>query len=89
MNCAIMKQNTKKEKELYTEHFKEKIKLARKNAGYTQQQVEDNTGIPRSTICRIETGQREPTIENLAILIDFYEVSADWILGTGIKKGKE
>lgn len=71
---------------MYTEHFQQKIKTARINLGYTQQQVAEETGIPRSTISRIESGTRQPDIENLGILIDFYEVSADWILGTGIKK---
>lgn len=71
---------------MYTEIFQMKIKEARKNSGYTQQQVEDNTGISRNTISRIENGTREPNIETLGKLIDFYEVSADWILGTGIKK---
>lgn len=71
---------------MYTEIFRMKIKEARKNSGYTQQQVEDNTGISRNTISRIESGSREPNIETLGKLIDFYEVSADWILGTGIKK---
>ncbi len=71
---------------MYAEHFKEKIKAARKNAGYTQQQVADATGIPRATISRLESGTRQPELENLGKLIDFYEVSADWILGTGIKK---
>ncbi len=73
---------------MYTEHFYEKIKLARTEAGYTQQQVEQATGIPRTTICRIENGTRQPDIENLCKLIDFYEVSADWILGTG-KRNRE
>lgn len=72
---------------MYTEQFAVKMKTARANAGYTQQQVADITGIPRTTICKIESGNREPNIENLGKLIDFYEVSADWILGTGIKKG--
>lgn len=71
---------------MYTEHFTQKIKAARTDAGYTQQQVAVETGIPRSTISRIESGTRQPDIENLGILIDFYEVSADWILGTGKKK---
>lgn len=70
---------------MYTEHFTQKIKAARTDAGYTQQQVAIETGIPRSTISRIESGTRQPDIENLGILIDFYEVSADWILGTGKK----
>ena len=71
---------------MYTEHFIQKIKTARTEAGYTQQQVAEETGIPRSTISRIESGTRQPDLENLGILIDFYEVSADWILGTGKKK---
>lgn len=71
---------------MYSEHFTKKIKLARKNAGYTQKQVEEITGIPQATICRIEKGEREPNIENLGILADFYEVSLDWLIGTGIKK---
>lgn len=70
---------------MYAENFREKIKAARKIAGYTQQQVSDATGIPRSTISRLESGTREPELENLGKLIDFYEVSADWILGTNIK----
>jgi len=71
---------------MYAEHFANKIKAARLNAGYTQQQVADATGIARNVICRLETGTRQPDLENLGILIDFYEVSADWILGTGKKK---
>lgn len=70
---------------MYAEHFAEKIKLARIQAGYTQQQVTDATGISRTTISRLETGTRQPELENLGTLIDFYEVSADWILGTGKK----
>lgn len=68
---------------MYAEHFKDKIKTARLDAGYTQQQVADATGISRAIISRLESGTRQPDLENLGRLIDFYEVSADWILGTG------
>ena len=71
---------------MYRESLPEKMKLARKNAGYTQKQVAALTGISQAIISNIENGNREPSIENLGILIDFYEVSADWILGTGIKR---
>ncbi len=71
---------------MYAEHFREKIKAARLDAGYTQKQVADETGISRTTICRLEKGKREPDLESMGKLIDFYEVSADWILGTGKKK---
>lgn len=73
---------------MYAKHFKDKIKAARLNAGYTQQQAADATGIPRYTISKLETGSREPDLNTLGKLIDFYEVSADWILGTNIKGHK-
>lgn len=68
---------------MYKENFHNKIKKARNEAGYTQQQVADLTGISRVTITRLESGTREPSLEDLGTLIDFYEVNADWILGTG------
>lgn len=68
---------------MYKENFAWKIKKAREDAGYTQQQVAELTGISRVIIARLETGAREPSLENLGTLIDFYEVKADWILGTG------
>lgn len=67
---------------MYKEHFHIAIKNARESKGYTQQYVADNTGISRNIIAKLENGTREPSIENLGILIDFYNVSADSILGT-------
>ncbi len=71
---------------MYKEAFHQKLKKARIEAGYTQKQISEITRIPQNTLSRYETGEREPDIENLCILIDFYEVSADWILGTGMKR---
>lgn len=71
---------------MYAEHFKEKIRKARLDAGYTQQQVSEITGIAQNVISRLESGKRQPDLENIGILIDFYEVSADWVFGTN-KKG--
>lgn len=71
---------------MYKESFKDKIKQARNDAGYTQQQTADILKIPRSTIANYEIGRTEPDIETLCKLIDFYEVSADWVLGTGKKR---
>lgn len=71
---------------MYAEMFKDKIKSARIQAGYTQVQVAKLTGISQAIISNMENGNREPSLENFGILADFYEVSADWLLGTGIKK---
>ena len=67
---------------MYKEHFAEKLKKARKDSGYRQQQIEDITGINRTTLSRYENGEREPDIETLGLLADFYEVSLDWLVGT-------
>lgn len=71
---------------MYKEQIGEKLKAARERAGYTQMQISDITKIQQSKLSKIEKGTQEPDIETLGILIDFYEVSADWLLGTGIRK---
>lgn len=71
---------------MYKETFAERLKTARKNKLYTQIEVAEELKIPRSTLANYEAGRTEPDIETLAKLIDFYEVSADWVLGTGITK---
>jgi len=67
---------------MYKEGFNAKLKKARKEAGYTQQQVSDITGIPRGTLANFEVGRNEPDIEMIGTLADFYSVSTDWLIGT-------
>ena len=67
---------------MYAEGFPSKIKKARHETGFTQNEVSKETKIPRSTIAKYETGDLEPDLEKLGILADFYEVSVDWLLGT-------
>lgn len=67
---------------MYPVTFCEKLKYARIDAGYTQQQVSDLLNIGRSTLSNYEIGRIEPNLETLARLADFYCVSVDWLLGT-------
>ncbi len=71
---------------MYKEFVGEKLKFARINAGYTQKQMSENIHIRQAQLSKIENGKQEPDLETLGQLIDFYEVSADWVLGTGITK---
>lgn len=71
---------------MYKENFAKKLREARKEAGYTQKYVEECTGISQSILAYLETGKREPSIENLGTLIDFYGINANWLLGTGTPK---
>lgn len=71
---------------MYVENFAERLKEARKQIGYTQSQVAEHIGVSRLNITNYELGRTQPDIETLGKLIDFYEVSADWILSTGITR---
>lgn len=67
---------------MYSESFPSKLKKARQDTGFTQREVAKELGITQSVLARYETGKLEPSIEVLGLLIDFYGISADWLLGT-------
>lgn len=74
---------------MYKEIFPKKIHQARIEAGYTQQQVEDITGIQRTKLSHYENGIREPNIETIGTLAEFYCVSIDWLFGIGARPAKK
>lgn len=74
---------------MYKETFSQKLRKARENTGFTQEETALETGIPRSTLANYEAGRTEPDIENLGILADFYEVSIDWLVGTKGEKNEK
>lgn len=48
---------------------------------YTQKEVSQATGIPASTIAAYEINIRQPSLDNLRVLANFYEVSPGYLLG--------
>lgn len=71
---------------MYSENFASRIKKARTDAGYTQVEVETETGITQSNLTKYENGKLEPNLEKLGILSQFYNVSVNWLLGVVIEK---
>jgi transcriptional regulator with XRE-family HTH domain len=67
---------------MYKEIFAKKLQKAREDCGFTQREVSASTKIKQSTLASYETGRTEPSIENLGLLADFYEVDVNWLLGT-------
>lgn len=57
-----------------------RLKLLRKNKGYTQLAVQMKTGIEQALISKYENEERIPPTETLIRLADFYDVSIDYIL---------
>ncbi|MEV0191059.1 XRE family transcriptional regulator [Kitasatospora purpeofusca] len=59
-----------------------RLRTAREQSGATLNGVGRATGIPPSTLSRIETGRRRPTLEVLLRLAKVYGVSLDELAGT-------
>ncbi len=59
----------------------EKLKQLRDEKKFTQQMVAENLGISRVTYTRYETGTREPDLNMLMKISDFYECDLNWLLG--------
>ena len=58
-----------------------RLKELRKEKGVSQKAVADYLGITQRAYSYYETGQREPTLDNLVMLRKFFEVSTDYLLG--------
>lgn len=58
-----------------------RIKELRENAGLQQKELALELGIPSNTLSQYENGKREPNIEMLKKLADYFKVSTDFISG--------
>ena len=76
-NCEIVLKWNIKERDTM---FKDKLKQARLNAGFSQEKVADTINIARSNISKYEIGTLEPNIQTLKELCKLYKVSADYLL---------
>ena len=61
--------------------FRERLKIERKNAGYTQEQMAKLLGIKQPSYIRYENGSSEPSLETLCQIADIFDVSVDYLLG--------
>lgn len=67
---------------MYVESFSSKLQKARYDTGFTQRDIEKELNIKQPTLASYEAGRTQPDIETLGILIDFYGIDANWLLGT-------
>ena len=68
------------------EEFGERFKAAREATGWTQQEVADRLGLPRSRIAEYETGVVVPPTLKLIELVESLELDPallipDWFVG--------
>ena len=68
----------------------EQLKIARKQAGLTQDRVSEITGINKKTISNWETGTSRPDVDNVGVLCDSYKISPNEIFEwNDTKEGKK
>lgn len=65
----------------------ERLRQIRREQGFTQFVVEQETGILTSSLSTYENGVKYPQFDNLIRLATFYGVSVGWLLGeTNVRK---
>lgn len=61
--------------------FSERFKELRKSRSLTQQQLADYLKISKSSVNMYERGEREPSLETLEMIADYFNVDMDFLLG--------
>ena len=71
-------------------HFSETLTSLRKAHGMTQQQLAEKTGLTRSAVGMYETGKREPDLETLQHIAEFFHVDMNTLItGTDVAENSE
>lgn len=61
--------------------FSERLKETRQKRNYTQKNVADHLGIAERAYQNYEYGNREPNLETLIKLANYFDVSLDFLTG--------
>ena len=62
-------------------NFGNKIRELRKKKGISQLRLATDLNTTQNTISRYETGEREPGIDELIKIADYFNVSVDYLIG--------
>lgn len=66
--------------------FKENLRLLRQQAKLTVAETASALNMPYRTYQNYELGQREPNLETLVKIADFFDVSIDMLVGRNFPK---
>lgn len=61
--------------------WNEKLRCERLSKGLSQKQVAEQLQISRTGYANYEHGTREPSFDVLRRICDFYDISADYLIG--------
>lgn len=66
--------------------FNQRLRLLRDEAGLSQQELANQTGITKSSINMYERGEREPGLETLETFADYFNVDMNYLIGYQFQK---
>ena len=69
-------------------NFNERLKFLRENSNMSQAELSKHIGVSKSSINMYERGEREPSIETLEAIADFFNVDMDYLLGKSEHRNK-
>lgn len=61
--------------------IREKLKILRLESGLSQKDIANLLKVTKNAYANYEQGTREPSLDMVVKLCDFYKVSADYLLG--------
>lgn len=62
-------------------NWNDKLKQARMELGLSQKEAAEKLNLSRTGLANYEQGTREPSFDVLRRMCEFYDVSADYLLG--------
>jgi transcriptional regulator with XRE-family HTH domain len=65
------------------------LKFYREKSGLTQAELAEQLNVSRSTLSKWETNHQEPSLGDVFILCDFFQISVDQLVGRKQKKRKQ
>ncbi|WP_158099415.1 LexA family transcriptional regulator [Pseudoflavonifractor sp. An85] len=68
--------------------FNDRLKLLRRESGLSQQDFANQIGTSKSSVNMYERGEREPGIEMLEAIADYFNVDMDYLLGKSEHRNK-
>ena len=71
------------------QHYVRLLRDLREDHDLTQQQIADLLGTSQTMYARYERGANELPIRHLITLCDFYNVSADYVLGINLDNNQQ
>lgn len=66
--------------------FGSRLKELRKDSGLKQADLATIFSVSKTTICQWETSKQEPSLEDIVKMSEFFNVSADFLLGIDEKE---